>query len=1592
MPDGDSNTKKDPAGKKALGEEFLNSSLGPWSSHPSFAALRLRKARVLAFGVGLFLVAVVGWHLQRLWRGQWQPGDLVSFLPALLDRKLVTLGLVFAISASLTAALTIRASIISKYCARPSFAPAAWRDGLIYLALLFAVCAGLAWFGQPGFGLSVKWRVTLLMAGILPVHLLRWVLAVNSEPAESPGSTDEAGEGSGIVRSFGAVIASALSVAGSLMALGEFATPVSRVVMGFLQPLLANLANAGGPAFLQALMGQMAMVVARHAASAITVYLFQLAGAMIAVGITLRILSSIDAELCRNAEVIARGAQAKKTYRSRARTRPSKSLWRRIWEWILRRIFGRELPPEPAPFEGPTASWAEQLEERLNRRRDLETSSPDVRVRWIPGPLSEGVEAGKKMNNWRWVFGNRVPSKGQEDCFDRFRNAWFKAQKETYSAFASPNRHRFEIARLADLYIESVARRAGLTSLLQACAVYAVAARGQRVLILVGTEEEKKVQRQAIQKILADAEFHHLIEVGGLTDSEMLDQCGPRARTAYQKEQLPPEILIATPDEYDAAFLDSKWDDERVRALLLSIEVILVDGLDRMSADLRWRVHLPFLLDKHRLALSAEGRIAQVVIGGSTLSEDDPDKVPKDGILSVVRQRLALRLFGGDGSMAGRFIRLQRFANPPIDALEITISGTARPDEALRTLAVQIRAVVPDEKIGFPRAAKEQTPVPPGLTELIIEELLDPAQVLNTAYFEAKGIRWLVVPGDLPDEKRSDLYMALSRGKPEGLVLLVFVIANGNSTVNKARPVFPVFVSPEASALLISHLFSILPVLRVDAPIRREKFARFGLNWDPRRLKQHSRNGRMRASEDWEIEWDGDLKELLESAASDDPWPAVFIRRDISASWKGTGLRWPVDEGICLNFDDSERTIKKAVVEVARVNSRYATWVSPRGVVLHTSDLFLQDLFCLKIEMDTHATRCYFPIKIAPYRPQVSKQGSSDNSQNPERSISDQAPIIERAAAGVLIELQEDLEPSKAKPDRPDVVTWVQLTSQLVLDGPYRVASSSANWEELVFRWAPTEVTGPIQSQECLRGLVSSDGTERLAASSPIEYTVETGVTVVVLGGRFGMRSESIAGHSEADIQQLIRDRFLGDWKTGSWPAGSEGSDDAGPGNAFWPLLTECVQVAVAKCAPRLQDLCRIFAFHPRTDEGPVSSTDGEKPEDPESELAVLLVLENPTTVGTALEVIRTLLEDAGLREHLLDEMQARLSAVRSLKKASAFVGPKIFNEDFEESKKKVEKLLIRMRVSKALPRRDEGGTQPSKGSEGPPPVVPPAPPSAELPSPPFSGKYVCGNCSEQVQVDLKVGEFKTGNVHSKCGRCSKVLYYLADSVCHGPLYPMQFLGTTPWPGSAKCSYPPRSKDRLIDICRTLAGAMSYELDHKQHGPERTEVWHSSLESLHFKKGDCEDHSILLVDWLVSEGYEARVVVGDVTGDGFLGDGGHAWVAVRLQGVEYHIEATNKNSDPMAPVDNVDSVWPGRRYVAKFQFDHGGFWSLKETEGAAQTPSGWLGRLFSPKRAPVSFWNESAWEKGLFLRKFHDAVPEGVPESPAAPSSVEPNI
>jgi hypothetical protein len=1523
--------KPDPVGG------FIENSLGPGSSHPAFTVRRLRAARSVAFGIGSLLATVVAWHLHRLLQGQWQLGDLSSFLPAMATRKSWTLGMVFAISAALTAALTIRASLVRRTAAPPRSNHMAWSEGIGLFLSLFILCALLAWLGRPGF-LSLKARVGLLVAGLLPLHLLRWWFARQSRSNPVTGGSGLDDEGIALVRSLRGLINSVVALAFSLLALGEVAEPVSRWFLGFIQPMLSNLSVTGGFASLQPWIAPFAAVFARHVTSAIMVYLFQLMGAVTVMGMTLSVLSSIDDELRRHAEAANVDGVQPSPPRTRARARSPLSLWQRIREWFLQRFFRHTPVQEPPPFDGPSDAWAAQLQERFNRDVGAVPNAPVIGVRWIPDPAGRYGGGYARMHDWRWVFGNRSPSVSQGDCFQRFQDLWQSAQLKSYAALAAPDSHRREIGQHADLFIESPGRGAGMTTLLHACAIYAAAARGQRVLLLVADEEEKSVQRQAIEKVLSDAEFHHLIRVGGLSPEEVTRYCGPRARAGYRMEQLPPEILVATPDEYDSAFLDSHYDDVRIRALLLSIEVILIDGLDRMMErrNLRWLVHLPFVLDKHRLALSCEGRMGQVVVGGGVVAADDPDR----DLPSVARQRLALRLFGGDGSMSGRFLRLKRFDHPPLDALEITIRGPTRQEELLPSLLDELRTVAPSESVGYVRLDGVPIQLPAGLEALEFRELMSAGNALGTEFFGTRSIRWLVLPGDLSDENRTDLYLRLNQTKPEGVVLLVFVCPDQHPPPAAAPPVFPVFVSPEASALLVSHLFSILPVLRVDAPIRREKFARFGLNWDPRRLVEHTRGrrgGKVEKSVDWEIEWDGDLGALLRGAASSAPWPAVFVRRDLAANWKGTGLRWPVDEGICLDFDDQKQTIHKALVRAARINARYATWMSPRGLVLHTSDLFLQERFVLETEdasSNGSRRRRYFPVKIAPHSREPAGTGS-----DAAVGIPDPAGGTNRNSCGVLIEVQEETGSPIARPERPDVVTRVELKETLFVDGPYRVAAGPSDWEEWVFRWVPDDTSGTIESEECLRGLVSSDGRERLASSGNIVYRVETGVSMVILGG-----GGDTGGDSDA-LRALVRARFGGNWETGPRPDGTLNSRAV-----FWPLLTECIQSAVAACAPRLQDFCRIFAFHPvRMAEAPADQLQSAV-EGRETEKAVLIILENPATLGTSLEVMRTLLDDRDLRQRLLESMARRLGERRLTgagMPSADFVGPKDNSNADGDSVRQMDDLLESM------------GCMAATG-----PDFPPGPQRSSLlglPVPPLHGRYRCGNCN--ASFDLSGA---TMHKAARCSRCHRMLFHLEPSVGGRLRYPMQFFSGLRWRGSERSKEPPGSRDRLLEIWRDVASSMTYEHDPAQH-LGRSDVWHTSAESLDLKKGDCEDHAILLADWLIAEGYQARVACGTMTGRGVEGgEGGHAWVVVRLDGVEYHLEATAKEEKPIAPVSDVESVWPGRAYRAVFQFDPNNFWVRHfETPDVDSPPPVAGDRSTGETR---SFWDESAWECGLFLR------------------------
>ncbi|MDP2228817.1 MAG: transglutaminase domain-containing protein [Moraxellaceae bacterium] len=111
-----------------------------------------------------------------------------------------------------------------------------------------------------------------------------------------------------------------------------------------------------------------------------------------------------------------------------------------------------------------------------------------------------------------------------------------------------------------------------------------------------------------------------------------------------------------------------------------------------------------------------------------------------------------------------------------------------------------------------------------------------------------------------------------------------------------------------------------------------------------------------------------------------------------------------------------------------------------------------------------------------------------------------------------------------------------------------------------------------------------------------------------------------------------------------------------------------------------------------------------------------------------------------------------------------------------------------------------------------------------------------------------------------------------------------------------------------------LARRKSYELDERLYGG-RQEVWQSSQQAYHYTRGDCEDHALLLADWLISMGHDARVVLGTVHGNG------HAWVILFRDGREFLLEATSKSPRKRYPLA---SLLPEYRPAMMFNREH--FW------------------------------------------------------------------
>ncbi len=150
----------------------------------------------------------------------------------------------------------------------------------------------------------------------------------------------------------------------------------------------------------------------------------------------------------------------------------------------------------------------------------------------------------------------------------------------------------------------------------------------------------------------------------------------------------------------------------------------------------------------------------------------------------------------------------------------------------------------------------------------------------------------------------------------------------------------------------------------------------------------------------------------------------------------------------------------------------------------------------------------------------------------------------------------------------------------------------------------------------------------------------------------------------------------------------------------------------------------------------------------------------------------------------------------------------------------------------------------------------------------------------------------------------------------------------------------------LFTIWTTVHAHCSYTKDPGERRAQ-TDRWQMAAETQRIQRGDCEDSSIFLADWLLSRGFKARVALGR------YGDiGGHAWVVVRLDDKDFLLESTEGRPDPDNP-PYVSQV--GGRYLPEILFDRFNIYS------PSNPSQKWGGDYWSPKvwaAVEPRAWNE----------------------------------
>lgn len=1235
----DEPTSESPKPSQEVARDEMLATLGAASSHPEFALTRLRNWRLITLLPVLAAFAVLAWHIWNI------VGDITSFqIQSLIVNigkvvvelfripEKVVIGASACIAALLTATLTIRASVIQRCAARPGLAPAtSWRMFWVFSLLAVLGCTALAWLSSSTL-IGIEYRRWIIAGALAPLYVLTVLFEWEAH------QQDEEQSGFSRLKMVFWALATPVALASMAVTYNAFWEGLSNQIF----KAMFFVVNFFGWKQVGELLNSMVVQKVHSGVFGFATMIFALIFLFV---IHMRV-SGVFAEAMKNVE--RRREKFDRKWQQPEAQEPEVVPWYiKIVRWILG-MFGPAHDEPPAanssssddsilesvwrPFVealeqssgAPAGKFDVQVEgETVSIPMD-EESPYEVEIQTVSEYPAEtdasSTSPDAENEEFSWLFGDRRPSTDQVHLLQEFQNRWVEYQSAIRESHLGYSRQYH-----ADLLVEAE-DSSGVSGAVAACVIFAMVARGQRVLCFVRDEKEAAEKRKELESRLDSMGFGVMYRIEELTDETVVGWCAPN-RSSAVRDGLEPDVVLCTVENYEHVFHSSAMDADHLHSIQRSFEVVVVENLHELMDHDAFRLHLPFILDKHRLMLSTEGRSMQLLLTCNPLasaSESDQHTPPGSGSLmdglfetpksssnrvpvTIARRKIAERFFGGDsGIHAERTNRL--------DADSAQLSGhlvylrRRRPPRNPASIRVKARKSVQlkDVKLALNKSIQGRIcwivlkgDVEALRSDILLQgkrrqhEFVSIAQ-LESRRSELQSFEWFVAYPEIETPQQFQMLRHFVGGI-DAAKLVYFGEQHVDDFVrSKPKPTYPVFPSEQSPALFVSHLRSVASALLPDVPSRREEFARFGLSWDESQWSGVIGSAMSEEIPDnWHLETDGGLKEAVKEV--DDQWPAVFVRHSPGLRRIEVKMDEPLKSSLVLRprgahyypailttfVDDRGR--KVSLVDP----NRYATWFTARGLQLGKSDLgFFRPIFfdgqrqCFRIEDITQtadgvvivaeiATRDGTDYMI-PVRRSTFKISKSSRVEGPK---------VSRCPSAYLFEVKE-----APRPNDPEGQA----------KGP---------------------IPSPCISEERIVALEQQSNATTRRPLPDIRFHMHVSISLLFIDG----------GH-HAKINPEKLGEFL---KERNWDsAGPEKPNDPAP----WHDLSRVLAYALEKVAPAFLRFANAYAFSlPNQPNETSDEMPSARPQLFES--AVILFVEPFSTKGTAIRAISTILDDESLRQ-----------------------------------------------------------------------------------------------------------------------------------------------------------------------------------------------------------------------------------------------------------------------------------------------------------------------------------------------------------------------